>query len=121
MTKVAAVSGGTPAVPEWTRSWLVVFDQPWEILEVAAMSLGFGDVLTTLDLCADAALLASLQPLHPKGQFYELGDSGSGRVCSPLGPRSKPGRPAPRAPRPDPSGGLPPPAGQIATSGGTSL
>ncbi len=38
------------------------------------MSLGVGDVMTALDLCADAVLLACGQPLLPRGRFYDLGN-----------------------------------------------
>ncbi len=51
-----------------------MFGQPWEILEMAAMSLGFGDVMSAIDLCADAFLL--ICGLKPKktGRFYDLGE-----------------------------------------------
>jgi hypothetical protein len=51
-----------------------IYGQPWEVLEVAAMSLGFGDVMTAIDLCADAVLLACGAPLHATGRFYDLGN-----------------------------------------------
>jgi hypothetical protein len=50
-----------------------IFRQPWDILEVAAMSLGFEDVMTALDLCADAVLLTCGQPRHRDRNFYDLG------------------------------------------------
>jgi hypothetical protein len=67
-----------------------IFGQPWEILEVASMSLGFGDVMSALDLCADAVLLACGRPPRPNGRFYDLNDL---RASSP----TPPGRP-PRPP-----------------------
>jgi len=55
-----------------------IFGQPWKILEVGAMSLAFEDVMTALDLCADAVFLICGEPTHPKGgapgQFYDLGN-----------------------------------------------
>jgi len=50
-----------------------VFDEPWDILEVAAMSLAFEDVMTALDLAADAVLLMCGEPLRTTGQFYDMG------------------------------------------------
>lgn len=49
-----------------------LFGQSWEILEVAAMSLGFGDVMTAIDFCADAVLPACGEPPRPGGMFYGL-------------------------------------------------
>jgi hypothetical protein len=53
---------------------LAIFGQPPEILEVASMSLAFEDVMTALDLSADAIFLACGQPLHASGRFYDLGE-----------------------------------------------
>jgi hypothetical protein len=50
-----------------------IFSQPWEILEVAAMSLAFEDTMTALDLCADAAMIAGGQPILANGKFYDVG------------------------------------------------
>ena len=55
------------------------------------MSLGFGKVLTALDLCADAILLACGRPLHTKGQFYDLGNLRNWRADSPPRPLFGPG------------------------------
>jgi hypothetical protein len=57
-----------------------VFRLPWEDLEVAAMSLGFGNTMSAIDLCADAVLLACHQPLHDKGRCYDLGELRKGRA-----------------------------------------
>jgi hypothetical protein len=51
-----------------------MFNEPWDILEVGAMSLAFEDVMTALDLCADAVFLACREPLDPTGRFYDLGN-----------------------------------------------
>jgi hypothetical protein len=51
-----------------------MFSQPWDILEVGAMSLAFEDVMTALDLCADAIFLACREPLDAAGRFYDLGN-----------------------------------------------
>ena len=49
-----------------------VFHQPREVFWMAAMSLGFEDVMTALDLCADAVLLlGGWQPLD-NGSYYDL-------------------------------------------------
>lgn len=56
-----------------TDELTAMFDQPWDILEVGAMSLAFEDVMTALDLCADAVFLACGEPLDPTGRFYDLG------------------------------------------------
>jgi hypothetical protein len=53
---------------------LAMFGQPWDILEVGAMSLGFEDAMTALDLCADAVLLACGRTPQANGQFYDLGN-----------------------------------------------
>lgn len=46
---------------------------PWEICEVAAMSLAFEDSMTALDLCADAVFLACGHQRQANGQFYDVG------------------------------------------------
>ena len=46
---------------------------PWEISEVAGMSLAFEDSMTTLDLCADAVFLACGHQRLANGQFYDVG------------------------------------------------
>ena len=55
-----------------------VLGHPWETLEVIAMSLGFGNVMSGLDLCADAVLIIggapAVKPKGPLGGFYDLGD-----------------------------------------------
>lgn len=38
------------------------------------MSLGFGDVVTAIDLCADVVLLAGGRPRLPEGRFYDSGN-----------------------------------------------
>ena len=45
--------------PEGLARIRCVFDEDWDVLEIAAMSLAFEDVLTALDLCANATYLAS--------------------------------------------------------------
>lgn len=49
-----------------------LFDQPHDVLEVAATSLGFNSTMSALDLCADAALLACGEPLKGDGRFYDV-------------------------------------------------
>ena len=49
-------------------------DVPWEICEVAGMSLGFEDSMTALDLCADAVFLACREPAKARGRFYDVAD-----------------------------------------------
>lgn len=51
-----------------------VFGQTYDILEMATMSLGFGNTMSALDLCADAVLLACGEPLQGDGRFYDVGD-----------------------------------------------
>ncbi len=51
-----------------------IFGQPWDVLEVAAMSLAFEDVMTAIVLCTDAVLLICGELPDPRGQFYGLGD-----------------------------------------------
>jgi hypothetical protein len=53
---------------------LAMFGQPWDIMEVGAMSLGFEDAMTALDLCADAVLLACGREPLASGLFYDLGN-----------------------------------------------
>lgn len=56
-----------------------IFSQPWEILEVAAMSLAFEDTMTALDLCADAVMIAGGQPMPANGRFHDVGLLGRDR------------------------------------------
>jgi hypothetical protein len=51
-----------------------IFDEPWDILEVAAMSLGFEDAMTALDLCSDAVFIASGRPQKEGGYAYDIGE-----------------------------------------------
>lgn len=46
---------------------------PWEITEVAAMSLAFEDSMTALDLCADAIFLSCGHQRPSSGQFFDVG------------------------------------------------
>ncbi len=50
-----------------------IFSEPWDILEVAAMSLAFEDAMTALDLCADAVMIAGGQPIRADGKYYDIG------------------------------------------------
>jgi hypothetical protein len=50
-----------------------IFNQPWDVLEVTAMSLGFGETMCAIDLCADAVLLAGGEEPLATGKFYDLG------------------------------------------------
>jgi hypothetical protein len=50
------------------------FPEGWDVLEVTAMSLGFGDVASALDLCANAVYLAAGAPPNPTGRFVDLGN-----------------------------------------------
>ena len=50
-----------------------IFGEPWDILEVAAMSLAFEDATTALDLCADVAMLVGGKPLLANGKYYDVG------------------------------------------------
>jgi hypothetical protein len=67
-TMVGRLGGGSMD-PDLDR----IFSQPWEILEVAAMSLAFEDTMTALDLCADAVMIAGGQPMPANGRFYDVG------------------------------------------------
>lgn len=51
-------------------------NEEWDIAEVAAMSLSFGDVATALDLCADAIYRANAGSRPPSGAFWDLGQWG---------------------------------------------
>lgn len=51
----------------------VVLPEEWDVLEIAAMSLGFGDVMTAIDLCAHAVYLASGGTPSADGSFKDLG------------------------------------------------
>ncbi len=55
------------------RQLEVVFGQTWDALELTAMSLGFGDTMSAMDLCADAVLLACHEPQQDSGRCYDLG------------------------------------------------
>lgn len=50
-----------------------VLPETWDVFEVAAMSLGFEDVMTALDLCAHAAYLAAGGTPNAAGSFVDLG------------------------------------------------
>lgn len=67
-----------------------VFRQPVTILETAAMSLGFEDVITALDLCADAVLLISGHQRKTRNgdqPFHDLGTLKSARATLNAAPR----------------------------------
>ncbi len=55
---------GPSSPAKWTPGGLRA---PWDALELASMSLGFGDVLTAVDLRADAELLTGREPLRASG------------------------------------------------------
>jgi hypothetical protein len=59
--------------PEGLARIRCVFDEDWDVLEIAAMSLAFEDVLTALDLCANATYLASGGTPASDGNFKDLG------------------------------------------------
>jgi hypothetical protein len=50
-----------------------VLHEEWDVLEIAAMSLGFEDVMTAIDLCAYAVYLASGGTPSADGSFKDLG------------------------------------------------
>ena len=50
-----------------------VFDEQWDVLEIGAMSLGFEDVMSALDLCANAIYLASGGQPASDGKYKDLG------------------------------------------------
>ena len=50
-----------------------VFHEEWDVLEIGAMSLGFEDVMTALDLCANAVYLASGGAPTSDGAYKDLG------------------------------------------------
>ncbi len=65
-----------------------LFGQDWDVLEETAMSLGFGQTVSALDLCADAVLLACGEQSLEQGRLYGLRqvrerDSG-GQLVAPL-------------------------------------
>ena len=60
----------------------VVFPEEWDVLEVAAMSLGFEDVTTAVDLCANAVYLASGGIPSADGSFKDLGYWSAARAAS---------------------------------------
>jgi hypothetical protein len=62
--------GGGPMDPQLEA----VFGQPWNVLEVAAAGLSSGQVMSAIDLCADAVLLTCGEPLQGSGRFYDLGE-----------------------------------------------
>jgi hypothetical protein len=49
-----------------------VLDAGWDTLEVAAMSLAFGDVKTALDLCANAVFRVAGGQLNKSGWFKDV-------------------------------------------------
>ncbi len=46
----------------------------WDVLEVTAMSLVFGDVMTALDLCADAVMVTNGHARPKSGAFFGVRD-----------------------------------------------
>ena len=54
------------------RRLQATLEQDWDVLEVAAMSLGFEDVTTALDLCSHAAFLATGGVPSADGKFKGL-------------------------------------------------
>jgi len=50
-----------------------VFHDEWDVLEIGAMSLAFEDVMTALDLCANAVYLASGGTPTADGAYKDLG------------------------------------------------
>lgn len=50
-----------------------LFGIQWDALEVMAMSLGFGDVMSALDLCADALYLVTGGTPKSTGGFKDMG------------------------------------------------
>lgn len=59
-----------------------VFPEPWDVLEVAAMSLAFEDVTTALDLCANAVYVAAGGTPSLSGEFKDLRYWTPARVAS---------------------------------------
>src|SRR5580700_11452916 len=49
-----------------------LLQQEWDQLEVAAMSLGFGDVKTATDLCVNAAMRMAGATMPGSGAFYAV-------------------------------------------------
>jgi len=58
-----------------------VFHEEWDVLEVGAMSLGFEDVMTALDLCANAVYLVAGGTPSSGGAYKDLGYWTPGRVA----------------------------------------
>jgi len=50
-----------------------VLPEEWDVLEIAAMSLGFEDTMTALDLCANVLYLSSGGTPAMAGRFKDLG------------------------------------------------
>jgi hypothetical protein len=57
-----------------------VFHEEWDVLEIGAMSLGFEDVMTALDLCANAVYLVSGGTPTSDGAYKDLGYWTPGRL-----------------------------------------
>jgi hypothetical protein len=59
--------------PEGLARLQEIFPGQWDTLEVAAMSLGFEDVTTAMDLCSNAVYLATGGTPSSDGRFKDLG------------------------------------------------
>lgn len=68
--RIAAELGSGPAGVARVRA---VFPEEWDVLEIGAMSLGFEDVMTALDLCANAVYLVSGRTPSSDGAYKDLG------------------------------------------------
>lgn len=57
---------------EHGQGLMELFDSRWEALETSGMSLGFGDAVTAIDLCADALYLAADGEPLAGGRFKDV-------------------------------------------------
>jgi hypothetical protein len=70
------------AGPEGLSQLQAIFPESWDTLEVSAMSLGFEDVTTAIDLCANAAYLATGGTPSADGSFKDLGYWSEQRIAA---------------------------------------
>jgi hypothetical protein len=66
--------------PQGFATLQAIFSDQWDTLEVAAMSLGFEDVTTAIDLCANAVYLATGGTASSDGRFKDLSYWSADRV-----------------------------------------
>jgi hypothetical protein len=58
-----------------------VIPEEWDAIEIAAMSLGFGDTVTALDLCANAVYLAVGGPPAKDGRYKDVSHWSEGKLA----------------------------------------